>query len=276
MLGAGADLEVLTKSVRLSSSIHYGAFKNEDLSSMRIVPLGDLHIGAPSSRYSAVLNYIERALEDDSTYFILLGDLLDNALKDSLGDIYEEASNPSESMKLLGRLLDLMEGRVLGVVEGNHEARTTKRVGISVLGILCEQRGIPFSEGVLALDVVIGRKNKERGYSFKVVVGHGNGGGRTSGSKVNAALRLAEVINNADIYLTGHTHESSWVKKSVYEFDDHNKSLSQKVRHHVTVPSWLGYELYAAKMFLPPSVTSSVCINLSGECGKKCIEVQLI
>jgi len=94
------------------------AFEGDEL---KIIPLGDIHIGSPQSRIQEVVKIIETA--DENVRFIFAGDVIDNALRDSISDVYEQTQNPHEALKAFTQLLDLAKGKVLGVISGNHELR---------------------------------------------------------------------------------------------------------------------------------------------------------
>ena len=204
---------------------------------------------------------------DEATYFVLLGDILDNAIKDSVSNVYEQDLSPHEAFGQVIELLDTMRGKVLGVVEGNHEARTRKQVGVDVLGLLCEERRIPYSQDILILDIAVG-KNVPRGskkrIQYTVVCGHGYSASRTIGGKITANGRLIDVVVNGDVYLTAHTHQPSVLKLARFEADTRNKKIQRRDFYLITVPPWTGYEHYAAQRFMHPSANGYVELELSG------------
>jgi len=229
-----------------------------------LIPLGDIHIGSPTSRASEALDLISKA--GSNARFLFLGDVIDNALRDSVSDTYKQTGSPGECLRGFIQLLNAAGDRLWGVVSGNHEDRTTRRVGVDLLELICSEREIPYSSGMLVVDVSVGRRapSDERGYNYLIVAGHGSGGGRTPGGRVNAANRLANVVPGADIYLTGHTHQPATWKDSYFYADRHNKRIMQRDRHHLVVPAWLGYEEYAEKRFYSPSAFMEQRIFLNG------------
>lgn len=230
--------------------------------------IGDLHIGAETVDIDVVKNYIRELAQEENAYFVFLGDLIDNAIIDSVGNVYKETESPHDALLNVVHILDMLRGRVLGIVSGNHEDRTTKKVGVDLLGLIAEERGIPYSSSILALIVAVNegkaRQSSLRRTCYNVVVGHGYGGGRTPGGKVNMASKLMEVITNADIYITGHTHMPAWTKHAHFEIDNRNKKLYLREKHLVTVPAFLGYEEYASKKFMAPTPFACVKIILDG------------
>jgi predicted phosphodiesterase len=229
----------------------------------RILGIADVHIGSPQSRLNELRRLIE---ENQDAYFVFLGDLIDNALIDSVSNVYEQTTSPEKALAQFIQLLDLCKERALGIVGGNHEERTKRRVGIDLLRLIAEERRIPYSD-ILVLDVAVGEKAKRgsrRRIQYTLVCGHGYSGARTVGGKITANGRIINVVTNGDIYLTAHTHQPSVVKGARFEADTRNKKLLQREFFLVTVPSWLGYEHYAAQRFMPPSAGGYVEIQLSG------------
>lgn len=238
-------------------------FEGEELC---LVPLGDLHIGSPYSRVEEALKIIMKA--DDNTRFLLAGDIIDNALRDSVSDIYEQTQSPHQALKAFVQLLDLAEGKVIGVISGNHELRTKKRVGIDILELLCEERHIPYSEDILVLEIAVKGPRaygSKRRVDYVIAVGHGYTSARTAGGKVNANARIRDVIEDCDVYITGHVHQPFCWKESYYVVDKQNKRLRLKDRVFVNIPAWVGSEPYAIRRFYRPSSSGLITIILSGK-----------
>jgi len=173
------------------------AFEGDEL---KIIPLGDIHIGSPQSRIKEVVKIIETA--DENVRFIFAGDVIDNALRDSISDVYEQTQNPHEALKAFTQLLDLAKGKVLGVISGNHELRTKRRVGVDILELLCEERNIPYAEDILILDIAVkgtASYGSRKRLDYLIAIGHGYTGARTPGGKINANARIRDVVINCDI-----------------------------------------------------------------------------
>lgn len=61
-----------------------------------ILPLGDLHIGSPESYFDEAIKLLDVYPD---TKVVFLGDLLDNAIINSVGDVYSQDINPHEAFK---------------------------------------------------------------------------------------------------------------------------------------------------------------------------------
>ena len=198
-----------------------------------------------------------------------------------MGDIYEAVKNPEESLGELKEFLVDYKDRILGVISGNHEYRTKKRVGIDPLSIYCTELEIPYSPDILVVDLSVGKKHKKgRGTknrsNYVIVAGHGYSGARTVGGKITANARLTDIVVDGDVYITGHTHQPSVVKLNRFITDRRNKKLLDHVYYLITIPAWLGYEEYAARSFKRPSAHGIIEIILYGNVYKKKVEARVL
>ncbi len=234
-----------------------------------IVPLGDLHIGAPESNFKNLLEEIRKY--DETHYFLFLGDLIDNSLKDSIGDVYTQTGTPEQCIEEVNALFAELRGRILGVVSGNHENRTTRHVGVDIIGMFCRDKKIPYDKNTIILDVTVRHTTKDRNYL--IYVGHGSGGGRTLGGKANAAKRLDEIVNNAEVYISGHTHQPMYWKDGYFAVDRYNKQVRMCERHHIVIPAWLDYPEYAESKLYAPQPCGMFEITLDGK--EKKIDIKM-
>jgi len=240
-----------------------------------LVPVGDIHFGAETSRFSAVKKLFETAPPD--TYFVLLGDLVDYAVKQSIANVYDQEPHIEGQTKEMWQFLTDYKDKIIGAVSGNHEYRMVRQIGIDPIGMKFQDLGIPYHPYILILEISVGNgkgRGSRRRCDYIIVLYHGYTGARTAGGKINGNLRITEVIPTADIYITGHTHQPSFVNLARLEVDKYNKKIRTVPYFMVTVPAWLGYEDYAARMALKPNGFSLVALELSGV--QKMVEIKHI
>ncbi|MEM2120623.1 MAG: metallophosphoesterase [Archaeoglobaceae archaeon] len=232
---------------------------------VRIVCVGDLHIGSRCSNYKELEKQLDRELSIDNTHLIWVGDLADYAVIGSKGNVYDAVLTPEQQKQEVKRLLTKYRDKTLLVVEGNHEYRIRRSIGMSDIADWCSENGIAYTRdiGVVALYV----KSKFYGtYGralFLIAVAHGYTNARTLGGKLTGSGRIMDVVENADIYITGHTHQASVTPHARFIYDPKTKKLVLRKYFLITVPSHTGYEEYAAKKFLHPSANAFVHIFLS-------------
>lgn len=240
--------------------------------SVRIFGIADVHIGSAQSRFTQLKEFLKNLTENDLVVF--LGDVIDNAIIDSVSDIYEQTMNPEQALYAFTQILDICKDKVIGVISGNHEERTRRRVGVDLLSVVCRERKIAYSQDILVLDIAVGdgvARGSRRRVQYTLVCGHGYSSARGIGAKVTASGRIIDVVTNGDVYLTAHTHQPGVVKIARFEADTRNKKLQQREAFLITVPSWVGYETYAAQKFMHPTAGGYVEVLLSGK--EKKIEV---
>lgn len=86
-----------------------------------ILFIGDIHLGHPNCEIERAKSMLNFALKNH-VYVMLMGDLLESATRDSVGDgVYHQHSNPQEQMdemiEILRPLADA--GLIIGLLQGN-------------------------------------------------------------------------------------------------------------------------------------------------------------
>ena len=87
-----SDFEIITRHVH----------ENNDI---KIYPISDVHLGAAEHLTAEWDNFCKRILEEPNSYIILGGDLLNNSLKSSVANIYEETMRPREQKRMMAEML---------------------------------------------------------------------------------------------------------------------------------------------------------------------------
>ena len=246
-------------------------FNSEQIS---ILPIGDLHIGAEGSRFQEALKLIEKHKD---AKLLFLGDLVNNSLTHSVGDIYSELENPQSQLHYVKELFYNNKDRILGVVLGNHERRSWRQVGLDPTAMLCELFGIPYAEDILLVDVSLKFEQKrlrgsKRRTNYIIAITHGAAGGRFPEKSARQHRYFKDMFfGDVDIFITGHTHVPTFTKLSGYIYDKRNKVISQHDIYNITIPAWLN-ERYAREHLLPPTPQGMFLINLYAK-SEKTIEI---
>lgn len=93
----------------------------------------------------------------------------------------------------------------LGLGTGNHERSVAKYNDYNAIVGLCERLDVPYL-GYSAL-MRVKLIWKERSSACLIYWHHGVGAARTKGSKARSMESFRDVVTNADVYFSGHTHE---------------------------------------------------------------------
>lgn len=244
----------------------------KDMESVKIEIFSDLHLGSPRCKYNDIKEKISRIAAEPNTYCVILGDLINNSTKTSVGDVYSEELTPMQQIQLAVETFRPIKDKILAVTSGNHERRSYKTDGIDLLYFFCSELGIPdlydYTSVLLFLRVGKSEKiktdpNRQQTYSIYLTHGDGNGG-RTVGGKANGLERRGAIVNS-DIVIAGHTHAPMTFRNAFYEIDYRNSCVKQKEQVFVNAGATLDYESYAELYGLRPSSLASPFITLSGK-----------
>jgi hypothetical protein len=227
-----------------------------------IVPITDVHLGSRQCNIPYFKAFVQYILSVPNCVTILNGDLGETATKVSVGAaMFEEEMNIPEQLNVLTDILRPLAqaGKILGILPGNHEERVANLIGINPMEMLAERLNVPYVgyQGYFRLNVGT--------QTYRVNAYHGSGGGATSGSRANTAEKVAKIVPNADLYISGHTHGRMWHDDLIYLFDEENENLVAHRRIFAVCGSFLEYGGYSEMKALTPSITGLVRFEFKGD-----------
>lgn len=185
-----------------------------------VIIVGDVHRGNRFfdeklwKLYYEGTNGHEGFKTNKNQYVLCIGDLMETALKESLG--VQDQSEWIEDQYLWTKewLTSIKEdSRLIGLIEGNHEARATRN-WLRTTRLLSKELGVPYTQGVMVVNLTLWKGDIKRKY--KICAAHGYGFGRTIGGKVNAIMRLKSIVADADVYVIGHLHDKIAIMSPIF------------------------------------------------------------
>ena len=222
---------------------------------IRMLPLSDVHYGNRYHDGNMFPKYMNQALKDKDVHILGVGDLIECATKRSLG-LQDQIIPVMEQVEHMTKILEPFadQGRIIGLLNGNHENRAMKDASIDVSRIMANSLNTRYlGIGTILYLSIRGEKSK-RGQNYTVYATHGSSAARTAGGKMNACMRLRDVVD-ADLYLHGHVHSLDHHTEEVFTIDRGNLQLKKK--HYVLTGGYLKYwGSYAQNKAYPPSGTS--------------------
>lgn len=230
-------------------------FHNE----ITIYPISDVHLGSIEHNATEWKKFIEKIKEEPNSYVVLAGDLMNNATRSSVSNIFEEVISPGKQKQMMIEYLKPIKDKILCAVSGNHERRSIKDADDDpTYDIMCKlDLEHLYRRNVAFLKIQIGSEGKFRS-TYMVAVTHGAGGGIYTGAAVNRNERFGYMIDGLDCLIVGHSHKGTITKPSKLVFDPRNNVVTQKPFTVVTSQSWLSYGGYAVqKMLLAASAATS-------------------
>ena len=237
--------------------------------SIELLVLADYHYADPHSDHDAIRKDIDYVNSHENAYALLAGDLLDCALKSSLGDAYTNLS-PMEELTAMMELLHPISHKILCAVGGNHEARHYRTNGVDMTRLLMRQLGIEerYSPDTALLFLRFGKGSAGTHHSrpilYTIYLTHGSGGGRKEGGKIQRLADYAQIVDS-DIYVCGHTHLPASFKTGFARPSAANNSITYCTKLYVNCAAKLQYGGYGDTGGFKPPCIDTPRILLSGE-----------
>lgn len=202
------DNEIVTKITEGLTRLEVNLKTDEDR--LRLVPIGDIHVGAPKGHcdWGKVKRELAYILDTPNTYTIGMGDYMDCAQKMGLGrsgggpNLFQSSLSPMEQYNLMEEAFKPLakKGKILGLHCGNHEEWIMQQTGIQIIDLLCRSLNVPFlgpgCDTVLAV-------NKQK---YNIYSQHGTSNATQKYTKLGALINATRDIFS-EVFLYGHVHQ---------------------------------------------------------------------
>ena len=259
------------------SDFHVINYRFEDRENITIYPIADIHLGAAEHMEAKWREFRTMILDQEHAYITLGGDLLNNGIKSSLSNTYDEVLRPREAKALMTEMLMPLKNRILCAVSGNHEARSSKEVDDFIIYDICAKLDIEerCRENIAFVKIQFGapRANGKGNPTYVLCVTHGAGGGNLTGAVVNRAERFAYALDGVDCLILGHSHKPVTTQPGKLRVDSQHNTVSIKPFKILSCSSWLDYGGYAAKSNLLPTTHTSQRLILFAKEKKMKVEM---
>ena len=234
---------------------------------LEIYPLADVHVGDPLQDKKRLKQFMDEILEQENRYVIVNGDIINNAVRHGVSDIYAEELSPNEQIDETVSLLAPIKDRILVITEGNHENRSYKQDGILIMYQVAKRLDIfdCYSSGAYLLFVKFGKSQGRdcRKIPYAIYGKHGSGSGRKVGAKAIRLIEMAEVID-ADVFIHSHTHVPMVLRKKFFRVDYRNNKVTEVDQLFVNTNGFLNYGGYGENFGYSPTSTKYPKIILDG------------
>ena len=245
---------------------------------IRLYGFFDAHLAAKEHMEKEFIDFRDAILADKNAYVVLGGDLLNNAIKSSVSNVYEEVMRPREAKRVMTELLKPLaeDGRILCGTGGNHERRNRDCDDDIIYDIMAKlDIEDLYRENMCFVKLQFGdvKGNGAKNPTYRIMVTHGSGGGILTGGAVNRAERFGGIIDGIDLMMIGHTHKPFTTAPAKLVFDGYHNRVSVKPFRVVSMSSWLSYGGYAMQKMLLPASNIPQVVTLCGT--QKKIEVTM-
>ena len=180
---------------------------------VRLHATGDWHVGEAGCAEARLRDAVARIASDRRSLVILMGDLASFIAPDDrrweprqIAEGLEISDLASWGDALIERVCDIarpISRRVVGSVEGNHEASYSRRHHTDVARAIAQRLGVPTMgySGLVTLRFVA----SDGDATLRIYATHGAGAAATPGGKLGRLIRTMQVVD-ADLVLMGHVH----------------------------------------------------------------------
>lgn len=235
-----------------------------------LIPISDVHLGARECMEREFISFIDTVKDKPNVYLILGGDLINNATRSSVSNIFEETMRPSDQKKEMAKILEPVAQKILAATSGNHERRSGKDADDDpCYDILCKiDRENIYRESMAFVKLQIGEVDGDgkRNPTYTLCVTHGAGGGMLTSGAVLRGERFGYALDGIDALIFGHTHKPFVTSPGKIYVDTQHNRVSVKQFKVICMTSWLEYGGYAAQKMLLPS---SHALHMLTLCGTK-------
>lgn len=221
--------------------------------------MGDVHIGSKECNLALLNEWRNQVMNDPYGYVVIVGDLMNMALKTSKSNVYEDILSPAEQKEVCYDFLFPIKDKILACCSGNHEQRNVKEVGTNPLyDVLCRLHiEHLYRENACFMKINVGLRTNKKQVSYGIVLTHG--------SSKNKDERWTYSVDNSDLFISGHTHEATHKPLAKIRMDLHNEVVNCVGYQHVVVVPFQLYGSYALRgKFLPNHLEQFQIIRLSG------------
>ncbi len=247
---------------------HIAIQRSFDRVDISIHPVFDLHIGAQEFLEKEWAAYKRRILDDPNAYVVIGGDMINNGIKSSVTNVYEEAMRPREQKRVLLEELTPLRDRIICGVSGNHEARNDREVDQNPLyDVFCKldiEDRFRANGAFCVLRFGDKRGDSRCNPTYQVGVFHGAGGGMYIGSGANRLERFGAIVEGLDLIIAGHTHKPMTFPTGKLVFDSRNGRVVRRQFRVLVATSWMGCGGYAMHKMLTPT---AFCPAYAALCG---------
>ena len=225
-----------------------------DMEYLTLYPIGDVHYGAAECMERDFGDYLKRIEQDDTAAVVILGDLINNGIRSSVTNCFEEVHTPREQKLGMLDMLHTVRHKIVAGVRGNHEYRTVKDADIDIMEDIFRELDLGgcYMRNAGILKVSVGQKYNRKPATYSFYINHGQGGGITIAGGINRQNSMQLSVEGVDGILSGHTHKPSKIPSGRLIFDSRNNKVTHANTLIYVCTAWMEYGGYAEKAVMPP------------------------
>lgn len=220
----------------------------------KLYAIADVHLGSPECELDEFIQFLAKIKREPDSYICIVGDLLNNATRSSVSDVYQETMPPSIQVEYAAQLLAPIADKIIACVGGNHERRSRKEVDLDPLyEVMCLLRKPELYRPNMAfVRVRLTSGNVRDQYGIMM----------THGKSLAKRNKFVSIVEGIDAAIVAHTHTPDVLMPSRIRFTHRNSVVVHDVVS-LTACSWLKAGGYSLSGLYPPQATSRPqCLEL--------------
>jgi len=225
-----------------------------------IIPLGDIHYGNPcftDSSEEKLDGYIDYILNNEGTYTILMGDLIESANERATFKIKVTCQEQYEW--ILNKFAPLAEkDRIIAIIAGNHENWVFSDKGFDIVKTLSMALKVPYlgDAGYIGLNV-----DKQ---FYTLYVTHPRTGVTKKSTKIKMMEDLGS-IHDVDIIMCGHHHSIITEEQIMRKPNFVTGEVENRKQLLIGTGAFLEYGDYAEQSRYKPEIMGAPKVKLYSE-----------
>ena len=201
---------------------------------------------------------------------------------------------PDDQYRWVRTQFEPIKGKLLGLLEGNHDYALEEKTGHQYVRELAEDLSVPYL-GYAAFIILDFRYQGKSIRRSRIFAAHSHFNGTTVGGNMNNLIRISGFFD-ADVYLTAHTHRTAFdeslvvgieedgvdenklplrknAKKSFLELSDNKYEIVKRPKIVASTGAFMetyvkGHLNYGEKNLLPALKTGTITIEFDPANGK--------
>lgn len=164
--------------------------------------ISDQHIGSTGTNYVEMERNANTVKQCDGMFAVFGGDTIDNHIAIATAILHAKHT-PDEQFAMMEHYLNMFDGKILGMISGNHDLWTDKKAGIDLVRREANRRHILYARHELRLVV------DHHGVSYRISVRHrarGFGSRMNPVHAVKQGNRFGDWLH--DVGVLCHEHEA--------------------------------------------------------------------
>lgn len=221
------------------------------------VDLSDIHVESKGFDLKTFKKTIDILSKVDNVIVLLGGDSIDGASKGSKTSPFETTMSPREAVLYLEELVKPIKSKIIGKINGNHDATRSKEFNdFSLMEWFCDRNNIHYFEDYALLHFSIGK------CAFTVHAHHRSG---STGKKINfnKPSSVGEEWR-CDVILSEHTHKKNWAQELYVDIDLRNRKPIIRKQFFVNTNSFVSWHGYAIEQGYRINETGCNVIEFTG------------